>query len=135
MTDAQKLEIAIEALQEIRKIDGMGADLSPPGPCFDVASRALSQLIKKKKRRSNRGLKPKCECEQGSNGTISGNDGRLEPADGCPRHNEEWKREHDARKPPRPNQFGQYSNPYKPKGFPGITKDKSPYLPRKTKRV
>jgi hypothetical protein len=91
MLGAQKLEIAIKALEEIRRIDGMGADLSPPGPCFDVASKALSRLVKKKKRRV-RGLSPKCECEQFGNGVISGNDGRLEPEAGCPRHNEAWKR-------------------------------------------
>jgi hypothetical protein len=28
----------------------------------------------------------KCTCEQMGNGVISGNDGRLPPAEGCPRH-------------------------------------------------
>lgn len=27
-----------------------------------------------------------CTCEQFGNGVISGNDGRLPPAEGCPRH-------------------------------------------------
>jgi len=46
MTDKQKLEVAIKALQKIRILDGQGADLSPPGPCFDVADKALREIFK-----------------------------------------------------------------------------------------
>ncbi len=44
MSKEEKLEIAIKALDLIRGIDGWGADLSPPGPCFNIADEALRRI-------------------------------------------------------------------------------------------
>lgn len=44
MSREEKLEIAVKALELIRGIDGWGADLSPPGPCFEVADEALRRI-------------------------------------------------------------------------------------------
>lgn len=40
----EKLEVAVRALEDVMRKDGMGADMSPPGPCYDIASRALRQI-------------------------------------------------------------------------------------------
>lgn len=37
---AERLE---RALREIMRMDGVGADLSPAGPCYEVARRALGE--------------------------------------------------------------------------------------------
>lgn len=44
MTDQERLEIAVKALEEIRSLDGWGADLSPPGPCCRIADDALHKI-------------------------------------------------------------------------------------------
>ena len=44
MSREEKLEIAVKALEMIRGIDGWGCDLSPPGPCFNVAEDALRRI-------------------------------------------------------------------------------------------
>ena len=44
MSRSEKLEIAVKALDMIRAIDGWGADLSPPGPCFKIADEALRRI-------------------------------------------------------------------------------------------
>lgn len=44
MTDKEKLATAVRALEEVMRKDGMGADMSPPGPCYDIASRALRKI-------------------------------------------------------------------------------------------
>ncbi len=46
MTDQERLEIAIKALDEIKALDGWGLDMSPPGPCYRVADRALEAIRK-----------------------------------------------------------------------------------------
>jgi len=53
VTDKEKLEIAVKALAEIKSIDGLGADMSPPGPCFDVADKALRQIAPYNRKRTN----------------------------------------------------------------------------------
>ena len=50
MSDQERLEIAIKALDEIKAIDGYGLDGSPPGPCYSVAERALSQILRRLQR-------------------------------------------------------------------------------------
>jgi hypothetical protein len=39
-----KLEIAMKALEDIRKKDGPGCDLSPAGPCYGIADEALLKI-------------------------------------------------------------------------------------------
>lgn len=43
---ARQLAIAMRALKEIVRIDGMGADMSPPGPAYEVAITALREIGK-----------------------------------------------------------------------------------------
>lgn len=40
----RKLKIAVTALEEIRKKDGPGCDLSPAGDCYDIAKQALDKI-------------------------------------------------------------------------------------------
>ena len=44
MTDKEKLQAAIQALRDVMTLDGWGLDMSPPGPCYDVAKRALQKI-------------------------------------------------------------------------------------------
>lgn len=44
MTDQERLEIAVKALEEIKSLDGSGLDLSPPGPCYLIADGALHKI-------------------------------------------------------------------------------------------
>ena len=44
MSDKEKLRIAIEALEKIAYEDGPGLDLSPPGPFYDIAKKALKKI-------------------------------------------------------------------------------------------
>jgi len=44
MSREEKLELAVKALEMIRAVDGWGADLSPPGPCFNIADEALIRI-------------------------------------------------------------------------------------------
>jgi hypothetical protein len=39
-----KLDIAVRALETICENDGPGLDLSPAGPCYHVAKKALMQI-------------------------------------------------------------------------------------------
>lgn len=39
-----KLAVAIQALEEIKKKDGPGCDLSPSGECYDIAKQALDKI-------------------------------------------------------------------------------------------
>lgn len=44
MSREEKLELAVKALEMIRAVDGWGVDLSPPGPCFNIADEALIRI-------------------------------------------------------------------------------------------
>jgi hypothetical protein len=44
MSREEKLEIAVKALELIRGVDGWSVDLSPPGPCFNIADEALIRI-------------------------------------------------------------------------------------------
>lgn len=44
MTDAEKLRVALRALKDIMRADGVGLDLSPPGPCHDIAKEAWDKI-------------------------------------------------------------------------------------------
>jgi len=50
MTDQERLEIAIKALEEIRALDGWGLDMSAPGLCHVVADKALNQILRRLRR-------------------------------------------------------------------------------------
>jgi hypothetical protein len=47
MTDVEKLKVALKALEDIIREDGQGADLSPPGPCYGIAKKALDEINRK----------------------------------------------------------------------------------------
>lgn len=44
MTDVEKLKVALRALKDIMRADGVGLDLSPPGPCYDIAKEAWDKI-------------------------------------------------------------------------------------------
>lgn len=47
MTDVEKLKVALKALEDIIAKDGWGCDLSPPGPCYGIAKKALDEINRK----------------------------------------------------------------------------------------
>ena len=44
MTYKEQLDVALKALEDIIAKDGWGADLSPPGPGYDIAKKALNEI-------------------------------------------------------------------------------------------
>lgn len=56
MSTAEKLEIAVKALERILLIDGWGLDMSPPGPCYEVADKALREIFTKHRKETSHGI-------------------------------------------------------------------------------